>query len=33
VDFKFKGGEKGGIVKVTWTDNRGESRTDEAIIG
>ena len=32
VDFKFKGGEKGGIVKVTWTDNRGESRRDEAII-
>jgi len=31
--FRFKGGAKGGKVQITWTDNRGESRTDEAVIG
>jgi len=30
--FKFKGGAKGDKVQVTWTDNRGETRTDEAVI-
>jgi sulfur-oxidizing protein SoxZ len=30
--FKFKGGAKGEKVQVTWTDNRGETRTDEAVI-
>lgn len=30
--FKFKGGAKGDKVSVTWTDNKGESRTDEAVI-
>ena len=31
--FKFKGGAKGDKVQITWTDNRGEKRTDEATIG
>jgi sulfur-oxidizing protein SoxZ len=30
--FKFKGGAKGEKVQVTWVDNRGETRTDEATI-
>jgi sulfur-oxidizing protein SoxZ len=30
--FKFKGGAKGDKVQVTWTDNRGDKRTDEATI-
>jgi len=33
LSFKFKGGAKGDKVQVTWTDNRGEKRTDEATIG
>jgi sulfur-oxidizing protein SoxZ len=32
LSFKFKGGAKGEKVQVTWTDNRGEKRTDEATI-
>ena len=28
LSFKFKGGSKGDEVKVTWTDNKGETRTD-----
>ena len=31
--FKFKGGAKGDQVQVTWTDNRGDKRTDEVAIG
>jgi sulfur-oxidizing protein SoxZ len=31
--FKFKGGTKGDKIVVTWQDNRGEKRTDEATIG
>jgi sulfur-oxidizing protein SoxZ len=31
-NFKFKGGNKGDKVVVTWTDNKGDSRTDEAVI-
>lgn len=31
--FKFKGGAKGGKVQITWTDNKGDKRTDEATIG
>jgi len=27
--FKFNGGAKGDKVSVSWTDNKGESRTDE----
>ena len=30
--FKFKGGVKGDKVSVTWVDNKGDTRTDEAVI-
>ena len=30
--FKFKGGAKGEKVIVSWKDNKGDSRTDEATI-
>jgi sulfur-oxidizing protein SoxZ len=33
VSFKFKGGVKGEKVMITWTDSRGDKRTDEATIG
>jgi len=32
MSFKFKGGAKGEKVIVTWTDNKGDKRTDEATI-
>ncbi len=32
MSFKFKGGAKGDKVTVTWTDNRSDTRTDEAVI-
>jgi len=32
LSFKFKGGAKGEKVVITWVDNRGEKRTDEATI-
>ena len=32
LSFKFKGGAKGDKIQITWTDNRGEKRTDEAVI-
>ncbi|WP_185974870.1 thiosulfate oxidation carrier complex protein SoxZ, partial [Tepidimonas taiwanensis] len=32
LSFKFKGAAKGDKVVVKWTDNKGESRTDEATI-
>lgn len=32
LSFKFKGGNKGDKVVVKWTDNKGQSRTDEAAI-
>lgn len=32
LSFKFKGAAKGETVKVSWTDNKGESATDEATI-
>lgn len=28
LSFKFKGGNKGDEIKVTWLDNKGETRTD-----
>ena len=31
--FKFKGGAKGDKVTITWVDNRGDKRSDEAVIG
>ncbi len=30
--FTFKGGKAGDKVKVTWVDNKGETRSDEAAI-
>ena len=33
LQFSFKGGKPGDKVQITWTDNRGETRTDEATIG
>jgi sulfur-oxidizing protein SoxZ len=32
LSFKFKGGAKGDKVQITWTDSRGDKRTDEAVI-
>jgi sulfur-oxidizing protein SoxZ len=32
MSFRFKGGAKGDKVVVTWVDNRGDKRTDEAVI-
>ena len=32
LSFKFKGGAKGDKVLITWVDNRGDKRTDEATI-
>jgi sulfur-oxidizing protein SoxZ len=32
LSFKFSGGKPGEKVSVTWTDNKGEKRTDEATI-
>ena len=31
--FKVKGAKAGDKVSISWTDNRGEQRTDEAVIG
>lgn len=30
--FSFKGGSAGETVKVSWVDNKGDSRSDEATI-
>ncbi|HEV8473760.1 MAG TPA: thiosulfate oxidation carrier complex protein SoxZ [Methylomirabilota bacterium] len=32
LQFAFTGGKPGDKVQVTWTDNKGETRTDEASI-
>jgi sulfur-oxidizing protein SoxZ len=32
MSFKFKGAGKGDKIQVTWTDNKGEKRTDEATV-
>jgi sulfur-oxidizing protein SoxZ len=32
VQFSFKGGKAGDTVSVSWVDNKGEKRTDEAKI-
>ena len=32
LNFSFKGGAKGDKVIVSWTDNKGDKRTDEATI-
>ena len=33
LSFRFSGGKPGEKVVVTWEDNKGEKRTDEATIG
>ena len=33
LSFRFKGGAKGDKIVIHWVDNRGDQRTDEAIIG
>ena len=30
--FKFKGGKKGDKIRITWTDNTGETASEEAEI-
>jgi sulfur-oxidizing protein SoxZ len=32
LEFNFKGGQKGDKISVTWEDNKGDKRTDEAVI-
>lgn len=32
LQFKFQGGKKGDELTVTWVDNKGETRTDKAVI-
>jgi sulfur-oxidizing protein SoxZ len=32
LSFKFKGGKKGDKVSISWTDNQGDSRTDETVV-
>ncbi|MBL8523234.1 MAG: thiosulfate oxidation carrier complex protein SoxZ [Betaproteobacteria bacterium] len=32
LEFRFSGGKAGEKVIVTWTDNKGDKRTDEATI-
>ena len=32
MQFSFKGGKVGDKIVVTWVDNRGEKRTDEAVV-
>ncbi|HYT86424.1 MAG TPA: thiosulfate oxidation carrier complex protein SoxZ [Burkholderiales bacterium] len=32
LEFNFKGGQKGDKIAVSWEDNKGEKRTDEAAI-
>lgn len=31
--YKLKGAKKGDKVSVTWKDNKGETRTNEAVVG
>lgn len=33
MSFKFKGAANGEKIKIAWTDNKGDSRTDESTIG
>jgi sulfur-oxidizing protein SoxZ len=32
LQFNLKGGKAGDKVSITWTDNKGETRTDEATV-
>ena len=31
--FKVKGAKAGDKIVITWTDNKGEKRTDETVVG
>ena len=33
LSFRFAGGKPGEKVQITWVDNKGDKRTDEATIG
>jgi len=33
LQFKVKGAKAGDKIAVTWTDNKGDKRTDEATVG
>jgi len=33
LEFSFKGGKKGDKVVIAWEDNKGDKRSDEAVIG
>ena len=32
LEFSIKGGKAGDKISVTWKDNKGETRTDEAVV-
>ena len=32
LSFKFKGGNKGDKIQISWVDNRGDKRSDEAVV-
>jgi sulfur-oxidizing protein SoxZ len=32
LQFKFKGAKKGDEIAVRWVDNKGDSRTDKAVV-
>ncbi len=32
LEFNFKGAQKGEKIQITWTDSKGDKRTDEATI-
>ena len=32
LSFRFAGGKPGDMIQVTWTDNHGDKRTDEATV-
>jgi sulfur-oxidizing protein SoxZ len=32
LQFQFRGAKAGDKVQITWVDNKGETRTDEAVI-
>lgn len=33
LEFNFKGAQKGDKIAVSWEDNKGDKRTDEATVG
>ncbi len=32
IAFRFKGGSRGGIIRLTWVDNLGNSASEETIV-